>query len=1010
MTDIFLKFLNISISASYLIIFIIFVKMLMKKAPKWLSPILWGIAAVRLVLPFSIESIFSLMPKTTITNQGFNSEIHIFENIPDVSSNASAATETINHAAQTIPHTISLLTVISYIWVAGMIIMALYAVFSYMKLKNQMRTAVRMRDNIYQSEAVYSPFVLGLFKPKIYLPFKISEKDITYVVAHEKAHIRRLDHWWKPLGFLLLSVYWFNPLIWVAYVFLCKDIELACDEKVIREMDINERADYSQALLECSIKQRGITACPLAFGEVSVKERVKNVLNYKKPAFWIILLSLALCVIASICFLTSPKSPKGKIMANNIIYYEQEYRTNLPNHSKELDRIKTLSDKSVPTENFEATGLSKKYVGMMLYENERFPNLLFAFNGKSYTSFNSKPSASDREFTESALKYNFSNNSSAMTPYLYGEMEPKEIAKLEGLIKGLGKLKRNDEYNGFTPYYSISIALKSGEFMTVNGYSLTSNQTDIVYKDRHYIVEDEKFASYLKEICEVHTDNENYSHDKAAAFAETWKKEYEENLLSTADMLLGEAKAFLLDITGDGTEEIFFITDNYSYSVTYVYDISKAEPVLLGSFPAQLIYDTSDLVFQVYESENQRILRTEIVKKNSPMDKSVYTSETFVKYEGGKIVYQSLYKIRDEKGFTIFYPSPYTDKKISEEKYNSKIKDFLGETEYKFSVILPSDSPVCKFTEDESLVNYIENMLNGNYDYFIDELIQNKVITAASTPDGFEIRLVLQSGKYFKNTDEITGGGVFDENYLGFYAVEVYKDGEFISKIESFQGNEPFNFEPDFEINFADYNGDGSSDFTLGQYFSDNIWQYIIFSVNEKGHISILPLEEEIFSEYKGISPLFETDENGKIIGQYYNNSKGLWESYLYKLDSKKDNSEKKYYNTDELSCAVYNNNGELIYSGSLKKAVVKSEATIYIFPANNEKGFKSGDNISVSVSVKTDSASSKAFGLTSGEESSLLNKNLSAILKTETSDYWKLYVTNHSSGTFKISDVNLSW
>ena len=151
-----------------------------------------------------------------------------------------------------------------------------------------------------------SPFVLGLIKPKIYLPFNMNEKDMEHVVAHEMAHIRRKDHLWKPLGFILLTLHWFNPLMWLGYVLLCRDIELACDEKVIKELDHDARADYSQALLTCSVNRRMIAACPLAFGEVGVKDRVKSVLNYKKPAFWIIIAAIVACVAVAVCFLTNP--------------------------------------------------------------------------------------------------------------------------------------------------------------------------------------------------------------------------------------------------------------------------------------------------------------------------------------------------------------------------------------------------------------------------------------------------------------------------------------------------------------------------------------------------------------------------------------------------------------------------------------------------------------------------------------------------------------------------------
>ena len=197
--------------------------------------------------------------------------------------------------------------IFSILWITGIAALLLYTVVSYWRLQRKVSEAVIFRDNIYQSENVASPFVLGIIKPKIYLPYHIDGQDLSHVVAHEQAHIRRRDHWWKPLGFLLLTIHWFNPLMRLAYVLLCRDIELACDEKVIKELGNEQRADYTQALVACSVNRRMIAACPLAFGEVGVKERVKSVMNYKKPAFWVVVLAVIACVVVAVCFLTNPK-------------------------------------------------------------------------------------------------------------------------------------------------------------------------------------------------------------------------------------------------------------------------------------------------------------------------------------------------------------------------------------------------------------------------------------------------------------------------------------------------------------------------------------------------------------------------------------------------------------------------------------------------------------------------------------------------------------------------------
>ena len=311
MNELFLKIINMSISASWLVLAVLILRFVLKKAPKWINVLLWGIVAIRLICPFSFESTLSLIPSAeTIplnigmdTTPTINSGISAINNAvnPIISqSNTPMAGASVNLLQITIG-------IYEYIWIFGMIALALYTAISYWRLCRKVDTAVRYKDNIFQSENVSFPFVLGIIKPRIYLPFKMNGQYLEYVVAHEQAHICRKDHWWKPLGFLLLMIHWFNPLMWLAYVLLCRDIELACDEKVIKELGNEQRGDYTQALVACSINRRMIAACPLAFGEVSVKERVKSVMNYKKPAFWVIIISVIVCVGIAVCFLTNPK-------------------------------------------------------------------------------------------------------------------------------------------------------------------------------------------------------------------------------------------------------------------------------------------------------------------------------------------------------------------------------------------------------------------------------------------------------------------------------------------------------------------------------------------------------------------------------------------------------------------------------------------------------------------------------------------------------------------------------
>ena len=304
-----MNIVNMSISASFIVLVVLLLRLILKKVPKWITVALWGIVAIRLVCPFFIESELSLIPETEWIEppQALVSPIN-----PDtiVIDAVLGENVTVEHPQEepniTVKKSVAASSTISLIWLAGILALLIYTIISYARLNRKIGTAVLCNDNVYQSESVVSPFVLGIIKPKIYLPFNINEKDMGYVVAHEKAHIRRGDHLWKPLGFLLLTIHWFNPILWLGYILLCRDIELACDEKVVKELDHDARADYSEALLSCSVNRRMISACPLAFGEVGVKDRVKSVLNYKKPTFWIIIAAVIVCAAVAVCFLTDP--------------------------------------------------------------------------------------------------------------------------------------------------------------------------------------------------------------------------------------------------------------------------------------------------------------------------------------------------------------------------------------------------------------------------------------------------------------------------------------------------------------------------------------------------------------------------------------------------------------------------------------------------------------------------------------------------------------------------------
>lgn len=310
MAEIFQKALNMSIAAGWLILAVIALRLLLRRAPKRFRLLLWAVVGLRLALPWSIESALSLIPSAQTLPDGI-----MLERAPVLDTGISALNGAINPGftaaftpelgASANPLQV-LLPIAAAFWMLGAAAMLLWALVSWLRLRKRVREAVRLEGNVYECE-IASPFVLGLFRPRIYLPFSLENGERELVLAHERAHITAGDHIIKPLGWLLLAAHWYNPLVWLAYALFCRDIELACDERVVHGLSLSDRADYSQALLDLSRPRGGVRACPLAFGESSVKGRVKSVLSYKKPAFWLVLLAVVVCVGAAVCFLTDPK-------------------------------------------------------------------------------------------------------------------------------------------------------------------------------------------------------------------------------------------------------------------------------------------------------------------------------------------------------------------------------------------------------------------------------------------------------------------------------------------------------------------------------------------------------------------------------------------------------------------------------------------------------------------------------------------------------------------------------
>lgn len=311
----FIKVLNMSISASWLVLMVLILRLLLKKSPKWISVALWALVAVRLICPFSIESAMSLIPSAETIP-----ETIIYAQTPAIDSGVEVIDQAVNASmAQSLRPQIGdsvnpiqvHLFVQENIWCLGMAVMLGWAMISYLRLKKKVAASIDVGNGVYICDYIATPFILGIVKPKIYLPSAMEPDSASHVLAHERSHMARKDHWWKPFGYLLLTIHWFNPILWLAYILLCRDIELACDEKVIRNMEAGQKKAYSEALLNCSVNRRHIAACPLAFGEVGVKNRIKTVLNYRKPAFWIVLVAILALIMTAVCFLTDPVREPG---------------------------------------------------------------------------------------------------------------------------------------------------------------------------------------------------------------------------------------------------------------------------------------------------------------------------------------------------------------------------------------------------------------------------------------------------------------------------------------------------------------------------------------------------------------------------------------------------------------------------------------------------------------------------------------------------------------------------
>lgn len=578
MSEFFLKIVNMSISASWVVVAVLALRFCLKKAPKWVNVLLWGIVAVRMVFPFSIESVLSLIPSAETISPTI-----MMEQTPSVQTGVPALNHVINPVisgsftpvpgASANPLQIWI-PVLTGIWLFGIAALFLYSAVSYWRLRRKVCEAVILRGNIYQSENVCSPFVLGIIKPKIYLPYHMDSRKMDHVIAHEQTHIRRKDHWWKPLGFLLLTIHWFNPLMWFSYVLLCRDIELACDEKVIREMGNEQRADYTQALVACSVNRRLIAACPLAFGEIGVKERVKSVMNYKKPAFWIVLASVIVCAVIAVCFLTNPIGFQFDVSANTIVSANHFDMRNAddpvaiemtPAQISELNSrlagVKNCkrSDKYAgltPGYQISAQMQDGSYIRISGYSLSDNTMVDIEQNGKRYA-------VSDREFQEYLSRICAGGDVSAafdLQPLRAQYPEYFDLDASTGLDVYVWQMSPDSYYFGLLPHTASPRDSTAQELLALRGAS--SEQMRYILAayaldpdDIHVIPWQNPISSYIPE-CWIVTENGESLEEKQAQYIET-----------VSTMLFGEGDTLLhddypiydsivFDVDGDGIDEV----------------------------------------------------------------------------------------------------------------------------------------------------------------------------------------------------------------------------------------------------------------------------------------------------------------------------------------------------------------------------------------------------------------------------------------------------------------------
>lgn len=552
MAAVFLKLLNLSISASWLVLAVLVLRLVSKRSPKWINVLLWGIVALRLVLPFSIESALSLIPSAETVSPA----VVQFDPAPTITSGVSIIDNAVNpslseHFAAVPTMSVNPLYVwteiAGWVWLIGLGAMLLYALVSYLRLRRRVSVSLPVQDHICLCDAISSPFILGVVKPHIYLPSGLDEVQRQNVLSHEQAHLARRDHWWKPLGFALLAVYWFNPVLWLAYALLCRDIELACDERVIRTMDESAVKTYSTVLLACSMPRKAVITCPLAFGEVGVKERVKNALHYKKPAFWVVAASVTVCIVVAVCFLTNPPTDTD---AAGLVGFHREQVTyadvtgasgaqpsNVQLTAEETDAVYALLD-----------ALQYKRLGAASAMEDCYARLYFI----SAAGERCEIMLSEREMLvnpitdgKTARLYELRSGSTELRDYLFGCIGASEPAEEE--MKTLTDPKLGRRLTVPVKWDELAVLAVGGKgIMPPDGDPNAEDYIPLfrLYEKRAYESAPQDEQGYVWNLCAMRTDRFERTYGADAVFSE---------ILGIADYVIGsdDEYVYLLTLPSD---------------------------------------------------------------------------------------------------------------------------------------------------------------------------------------------------------------------------------------------------------------------------------------------------------------------------------------------------------------------------------------------------------------------------------------------------------------------------